>query len=385
MDYYLGYYQIHITWIGTVVCFILLFMMAYGIAYIVEKRLKVKDRWWYKILLIVLFLPVPLLCVLIPIELYNYLGDGKLHELYILHKDNKTRLVVWFAREGFVTMGSVYSHRLKSYDFETGKQIGCLDLAIDTGINNYKIFGLFDNNRTWGYRYGYGPELLDLYEPRVLFTLEDILRRNPQLGKIIRIAPSKYDYVFNPRTKGFKVVTAWGEIYEIGTDLKAVPAEDIPNLHEDSVKSDSPWPYREWDFEYPPDEKGKAIKAKDALLSPDRAVLLNPEIVSRLGEEVQSLDKAWVMHWSAQVKNPILSRPIYLPAGDCLLSYVNENGEIIIQYNLHQLLGHEKFRAYSTTCLNGDMYVFVSKAEYTLTALRVDRDTGKILGRIDYL
>jgi len=90
------------------------------------------------------------------------------------------------------------------------------------------------------------------------------------------------------------------------------------------------------------------------------------------------------MHWTARKRNPILTMPKYLPAGDCLLSYVNENGEIIIQHNLHQLMGHEKFRAHSVTCHNNEMFVFVSKAEFTLTALRVDRNTGEILGRIDY-
>ena len=95
-------------------------------------------------------------------------------------------------------------------------------------------------------------------------------------------------------------------------------------------------------------------------------------------------DKAWVMHWSALLKTDVLMRLSDRSAGDCLLSYLNENGEIIIQYNLHQLLGHKKFRAYAVTCHNNNMFVFVSKAEYTLTALKVDRNTGKILDRTDY-
>ncbi len=385
MNYYLGYYQNSITLISTIVCFALFFMIAYGLAYMVKKRLKAKEKWWYKIFLIILFLSVPLLCVLIPIFLYTYLCNGKLNKLYIFQKDNNTRLVVSFVQEGFVTMGSVYSHLLKSYDFKTGKRCGNIDLATDTGLENYEIFGFIDNNRAWGYRYGYGVELLDLYEPKVLFDTEEILRRNPQLGNIIDLAPGRYDYVFNPRTKGIKVVTTWGEIYEIGTDLKAVPAKDVPNHPEESVEKDSLPPYREWDFVYLPiGVVGKALKAKDAPLSPNRAVLIKPEMVSRMGEEVRSLDKAWVMHWTARKRNPILAMPKYLPAGDCLLSYVNENGEIIIQHNLHQLMGHEKFRAYSVTCHNNEMFVFVSKAEFTLTALRVDRDTGEILGRIDY-
>ena len=385
MNYYLGYYQTFLTFLATLVCFILLLWIVYRFYFFLQNRFKIEDKWWYKILSIIMFLSVPLLCVLIPIFLYTYLCNGKVNELYIYQKDNNTRLVVSFLQEGFVTMGSVYSHLLKSYDFKTGKRCGNVDLAIDTGPENYEIYGLIDNYRAWGYRYRYGVELLDLYEAKVLCDTEEILRRNPQLGDLIDIAPGKYDYVFNPRTKGIKVVTAWGEIYEIGTDLKAIPAKDIPYLPEEPVESDSLQTYREWDSVYlPPGVVGKAFKAKDAPLSPNHAVLIYPVMVSRMGEEVKSLDKAWVMHWSTLLESSQPRRLRDRVAGDCLLSYVNENGEIIIQYNLRELMGHKKFKAYSVTCHNNEMFVFISKAEFSLTALRVDRDTGEILGRVDY-
>lgn len=387
MNYYLGYYQTLLTMTGTVILFILFWNIARKIDIFSNNRFKVGDRWWYKILSIIMYLSVALFSVLIPMMLYLDLCNGKVENLQILHKDKNTRLVVSFVQEGFVTIGSVYSQMLKSYDFKTGKQLGNIDLTFDSGPDNYEIYGPFDDHLAWGYRYRYGIELIDLFESKVLYDTEEILRRNPQLGDIIDLAPGKYDYIFNYRTKGLKVVTSWGEIYEIGTDLKAVPATDIPYIPRDSVESapSSPWPYREWGEVYlAPGVEGKGFKAKDVPLSPNRAVLIYPVMVYRIGEKVKSLDKAWVMHWSG-LSYP--AQPTSLRdrvTGDCLLSYINENGETIIKYNLHQLLGHDKFRAYAVTCINDDMYIFVSKAEFSLSALRVDQNTGKILGRIDY-
>ncbi len=372
MNYYLGVYEFPILFIGSIVCLFMLLAIFWDVAFWLDNRLELKEKW-SRVLLVTSLLTGIGLFVLLLNTVPDYLRDGEVNELYILNKDNQTRLVVRFTRVDTPGGMDHYSHQLKSYDFATGEEYGQQGLAVRYYIDDYRIYGAFDNNKAWGYSRQNGIKLLDLFQPKLLCDQEEILERNPQLGKMIRLSPGRNNYVVNPRTKGLRVSTAQGKVYEIGMDLKAIRPKDVKVTPKKSSKSDPPRPIQKWHIEGLPGTYGKAVYAAGAKLSPNKAVLLYPERVHRWGQKALSLDKAWVMHWS------LIGR-----AGECLLSYVNKNGELIHQINLRRFFNNKRAQPYTVTFYKGEMFVFVSKAEYTLTALRVDPDTGKILGRVDY-
>jgi hypothetical protein len=218
-----------------------------------------------------------------------------------------------------------------------------------------------------------GVKLLNLYKPELIYEEKDILRRNPQLGKMIRLAPGKYNYVFDAFTHNLKIVDAQGEIYSLDTDLKAIPTRELQTAPREKPTKSTPSTGPKWYFEMLDSRHQKVVRNAETSLSANKVVLFDPQFVSRWGEQVKSLDKIWVMHWSIQGEE-----------GDCLLSYLNANGEEINRINLREYFNDKWVGPYTATWYAGEVLIFVTKEYYTLSMLRTDSGSGRILGRVDY-
>jgi len=373
MNYYLSEYEFFILFPATFACLVLLLVLFAGLAFWAKTRLKLKGRTFNILLTIAVFSSAVSLWFLLN-NVPDLLTDGKVCDLYLQDRGDETRLVVWFTRvDTPAGIATVYSQRLKSYDFQTGKQRGRLDLARRYYLDDYRLFGPFDEHLAWGYSGQNGLKLVSLFEPELLFGQDRILERNPQLGPEIRLSPGSYGYIFNPGTHGLKVATARGEIFEVQPDLRALPAGEVRGGPTRESKEDTDAPHVKWCFDRLPETRAKAVHAVGTALSPERKPLWDPELVSRWGTRALGWNRVWVLHWSEAQGE-----------ADCLVSLMKENGEELYQINLNRLLGKPGVRPYAFTFVDGEMVLFVTRKGTTLTALTIDRETGEVLGRTDY-
>lgn len=157
----------------------------------------------------------------------DYLNDGRVKNIYIVEKNDDVRLVVWFVREDTPAgMARVYSHRLKSYDIDTGECCARLTLSRRYRYKDYTIFGPFEQV-AWGYSGQKGMAYLDVFDAESVADEKEILRRNPVLGDHVRLTQGPDGKRFDPVTLGLYVFTANGDIYRIDPDLKATHVETI--------------------------------------------------------------------------------------------------------------------------------------------------------------
>ena len=368
MNYFLNNYR-YIVYLFTAIIFALLvFPISFIINIWVEDHFKVSEKWETPITFIFIIGSV-LLYIYLMANSVDFLNDSEISYVFIQEKDNETRLVAWFTRVDHPAgISTAYSHRLKSYNINNGRQVGRQNLLRRSWINDYSIYGPFDN-KAWGYSHKSGVQLLDLYEPKILYTNKEILARNPQLGAKINIYEGSYYSVYEPGSHGIYVVSANGKIYRITPDLKAVFAEDIAI---ETIKEDKDYS-RKWLIRDIKDTDAKFVHAEGARLSSDSKAFISPKKVEYLDAFSQKNDKIWIMHLSSNETD-----------ADCLISYINENGQEIKCINLREIFKNKKAKPYFALIRDNEVYIYITCSYYTLTALRTDIKKGDITGRINY-
>lgn len=171
------------------------------------------------------------LCIFSYYAINAQFNDGRINQLYI--NDDPPRLAVWFTRTDSIELANYYAHRLKTFDLEKGTLLGRLDLAKWEGINDFELFGPFDG-KAWGYSKKTGVRLLDLFQAKVLFSQEEILKRHPELAKPLKA------YAFDPQTNMLYMVAANGKFYGIYPDLKVLPLRvDVAVLYPKAAEKNS--------------------------------------------------------------------------------------------------------------------------------------------------
>ena len=368
MNYFLNNYSF-ISHLFTAIIFaILVFPISFRLNIWVEDHFNVSEKWETPVTFIFIIASVLLYIFLLGNSI-DYLNDGEIKYVFIQEKGNKTRLVIWFTRvDTPAGISTAYSHRLKSYNINNGKQVGRQNLLRRSWINDYSIYGPF-GNKAWGYSQKSGVQLLDLYKPKILYTNKEILARNPQLSTKINIYVGSYYSVYEPGSHGIYVVNATGNIYRITPDLQAVFAEDITRETIKEYKDYS----RKWLIRDIRDTDAKFVHADGARLSSDSKAFISPEIIEYWNNYTQNIDKIWIMHWSSNDAD-----------ADCLISYINENGQEIKCINLKEIFKNKKTRPYFALLHNNEVYIFITCSYYILTALRIDVKKGNILGAINY-
>ena len=371
MGYYLNVagYKVAIIALGAFVFIFLMFQITLGLTTIASRKFMLTARRTSVLISFSIFASA-IITYFALIYIPDYINDGKIHRVYFLKDGTKDRLVVWFTRVDHPAgVGTEYSHRLKSYDFKTGKQLGRQNLARRYYCNNYRIFGPFEDNSAWGFTSQNGLKLINLAEPKVLASEEQILKQNPELGNVIFLVQHN---VFDPVTHGLYVSTNKGVIFRIDPDLKAAAKKDIPESNRFFQRKPLTVNRRKWVFNKQAGSQKKTIHAYGVNLTQDAKGLLSPKIVPRWDDELLSQDKIWVMHWQDLSRKP-----------NCLLSYMDADGRELKQINVQDLF--KKYtEPYSVALQNGEMYIFMSREGYTLSALQVASESGTVLHRIDY-
>lgn len=367
MNYFLNVYKLPILFLSF---FLILIPFFYIFNYLYDKLSNHFNfsKIWLIIFTLVYVIMSIILPILIVFKLHDFLSDGKITDIFILNKENETRLVVWFTRIDPANMIDVYTHRLKSFDIYNGRQFGKKNLVIRKHINDYDIWGPFDNN-AWGYSKKTGIHFLDLFQPEILFTNKDILCKNPQLGSLIQIAPGSYNSVYDPISHELYIVNAKGIIYKIDTNLNAVFAGEVKK---DKIEYHKNY-LQEWIIEDIIDSEEKIIHISSENISKNYRTFFSPSIIKNLNEENINIDKTWIMHRSSNDQD-----------ADCLISYIKDDGQEINRINIKEIFKNKRAEPCIILFHNGELYIFITIDGYTLSALRTDTEKGNILGRINY-
>ena len=268
--------------------------------------------------------------VLVPVP--DYLNDGHFKNIYLVQKNDAVRLVVFFQREdepsGF---SEVYSHRIKSFDLQTGEASGRLTLTNRHVSNDFAIYGPF-NEHAWGYSAKEGLLFLDMFDAQVLADQQSVLSQNPELGKEVRITKGPTNYWFDPVTYGLYLSAASGDIFRLNPDLNATPTSSIDYSKEIHNKETCAVCLQEARF----------IDVKN----------------SRAGWSVNKTQKQ-------------------------ILQFRNESGKIMSTIDIDTFFDDNRF-LYAAARLKDEVWLFTSMENYRLSAIRTEASTGKIIGVVDY-
>lgn len=331
MSYFLDTYEWPFVFIAGLIVLAVLLMAYCYLAYRTTKRLKSSSKW-------VSFSQVlAVLGAVISFFLFlcygpDYLNDGRIEHIYLVEKNNHKRLVVWFTRKDTPAgMTWVYSHRIKSFDLDTGGQRGRLTLSRRYWPNDYRIFGPFDHF-AWGYTHQNGMVYLDLFEADAVADEKDILKRNPELGGEVHLVTGKGARRFDPVTFGLYVYTANGDIYRINPDLKATNVRSIDT------------------------SKERHVKETCAACRHDAQFI-----------DIEKAKTGWVK--SAR--------------DDAILRFTDKGGRTLNVINLHAMFDDRSY-LYAAAHVRDEIWLFATMERYNLSAIRTDAHTGKLIGQIDY-
>ena len=331
MSYFLDTYGTLISFIGGFVVLVVLLIVYCTIADWISKRLRLNRKMQSILIGAAVFGAAISLYALI---LYapDYLNDGRIRNIFIIEKNGDHRLVVWFVREDTPAgMTRVYSHRIKSFDLDTGEPRGRLTLSRRYLFNDYTIFGPFEEY-AWGYSGHNGMVYLDMFEAIAVAREEEILKRNPVLGDKIRLTKGPNKKRFDPVSFGLYVYTANGGIYRLDPSLNATNVTTL-------------------DLE-------KQIH--------DRAACA----VCRHMDQFIDIEKA-TTGWGYDDKSE--ERLRYRDAGGRTLNTINL-----------QALFDRKRHLYAVARVRDELWLFATMERYRLSAIRTEAGSGKILGIIDY-
>ena len=331
MSYFLDTYGIPFSFIGGFIALVILLITYCAIAEWISKRFRLNRKMQSALLGAAVFGAAISLYVLM-LHVPDYLNDGRIRNIYIVEKSGDTRLVVWFIREDTPAgMTRVYSHRIKSFDLETGEPCGRLTLSRRYLFNDYTIYGPFDQF-AWGYSGNNGMAFLDMFDAAIVADEQEILERNPVLGDKIRLTTGPDKKRFDPVSFGLYMYTANGDIYRIDPDLKAsnVKTLNIENQVHDTASC----------------------------------------AVCRHMSQFIDIEKA-TSGWGYD-GNP-----------EGVLSYRDKNGRALNTISLYELFDDKRY-IYAVARVKGETWLFATMNRYRLSAIRTEVGSGKILGIVDY-
>ncbi|MFH1873575.1 MAG: hypothetical protein ABH859_00100 [Pseudomonadota bacterium] len=332
-----------------------------------------KSKKWTFIFLALLCLIGSLIGTSKFLNLYN---QGGLKEFFILDAQGRPQLTAWLTRIYSKRVGADYDQRLETFDLMSGKRLATTQIVDKYYSNEYRLFKPFAN-KAWGYNRKVGIQLLDLTKPEVIADEEKILQLNPKLGD--KISLYRGDNVYDPINRDLYVVGADNKTYRLDMDLQAVAAQKIP---EHDIDYDAVWRFtKDWYFDYVKGSLGRQVHKQGVVLAADSAVLLDPEFVPEINPLVKRKDKVWLAHKSAIIGNY-----------DSLISYIDSDGQELNKINLPELFKKQEPKVLATLTRDNDILIFVGIGQthhasikgFSFNAIRVDKETGKILDEIKY-
>lgn len=299
--------------------------------------------------------------------------NGEIKEFFFFDNDSLSQLTVWYSLERGGRGATYIREKLKAYDLQTGKVLGSVILSKDMF---YKLYAC-DRNEAWGYCKKNGVQLLDLVKPGVIATEQELLKRNPQLGKQVTLYLRN---VYDPVTNILHVFSADSQVYGLDADLKATIKENVPERLPPEKKG---WDFaKEWYFYDLPHHLGEHLHKKKAECSANSATLLGPKLIKEFNKNVKQKDKVWTIHKSAIIGEY-----------DLLLSLVVPNGEELARLNFQKILKKDKWpKVLGTYTTDTDVFIFITSGiqfkynieGYSFKALRTDAKSGELLEQINY-
>jgi len=308
-------------------------------------------------------------------KLLSSYDHGGIKKLYIVKAEQELTLSVWFTKKYSQKVGADYDQKLMSFDLFTGAPHGSVVMVQRDHSDEYKIYWT-SGAKAWGVSQKEGVQLLDLEAPKILATEKELLTHNPDLKTI---QPYSGDTIFDTKTDELYIKVANNYIYKLKKDMSAVLVNIIPvseasdNREWKSIKN--------WSFYKLKDSMGRHAHLEGVKCSPQSATLLEPEYIAELNTEIISRNKAWVLHKSAMLGDY-----------DSLISLISSDGVEHHRINLAKIFEDHIAKAIYTYTTDDEILVFISRGMtsqssvlgLTLTALRTDASTGKLLDRIDY-
>lgn len=274
-------------------------------------------------------------------KLEDNLNHGVIKELFILDSDGNPLLTLWLMRVHKIKKGSFYDQRLETFELESGKAIGMVEMQHRKEASNYRLYWPFGSKTIWG---------IDENEKAQLFSLTQpgFLKNTDPVPKFIENARDGwYNRVANFKQRGW---------YEKG-----------------------------WTFRGAIESLGQNLIGPEGKLDSKSTTLLNPVFIEELSTKPEIKNKIWIFHKSG-IHNNI----------EPLISYVDFNGKELNRINLNKIFSKTKVRPCAIYTGEKEVMVFVTCGDnkkaylaenlgFTLSALRFDRSAGKYIGRIDYI
>lgn len=331
-------------------CFINLFIL-FGLILvlaIIAKRYNLSK----KILIVLVIITVP------PLLFFSFTNiildpyhQGVVRELFIFDDDDKTLLSVWLTRIHTKRFGANFEQRLQTFDLESGQSLGTIEMVKKHYSNDYQFYWDKESN-AWG------------YQPKTT-------KQSEQVHHINLVKP---------------------ELIETSDNLP----QSKPTIKEG-------WPLRigyfeilNWKFQSISQNIGKNLIGPGGKITDESSILLEPNFIEELNTKEEIKNKIWISHKSA-----------ILGDYEQIVSYIDSNGQEINKINLSELfeMGKIEFNCENKNICDGiiqtvatytydnEIFIFITRGEnfmssdsgFTLTAIRTDKETGKILGQIDYI
>ncbi len=371
------FYYIHGKLLFFLGLFITLLCLAsvFFIVFKLSKRLKFIDKKFKLIMVPVVFIALfgsffGFAKILDPFH------QGGVKEIYIFNADGKSYLTTWLTRYHFKRFGADYDQRLETFELNSGKLLGIAQMVKRHYDDEYRIYWS-GGDKAWGYSTETGIQLLDMQKPKVLATEQDILKQN-SIGKKIKLY--SWGSAYSPQQHALYVVAANGQYYRLGYNLKATPVKKVSS-EAPFVKTNLDFA-KNWQFYYLRENLGAHLHIKGATCSPESKTLLEPKFISEQNTNVRKKDKVWVRHKSGLYKE-----------SDLLLSYIAANGEQLNSFNLTKMFDDPNLNVISTFTREKNSLIFIGVGDrsrtntdgFALYALRVDKDSGELLGKITYI
>ena len=300
-----------------------------------------------------------------------------LKKTFIFKDQGKYRLAVWMVHERLHGKSGVKSRdRMMSFDLDTGVSLGDVDISPMRSGGSYSIYWS-GGDKAWSMDDMTGLRLLSLGRPAVLADRGKILASNPELGGSFRVVSPVYDN----ETHLIHVRGKKGD-YALDYSLKLRPYRRSGKyLAFHKLK----WKFtKQWVFRYAKGSIRELVHAKGSELDAKAVELLYPKFVPEFNLEEQGKKDLWLKHQSA------LHGQI-----DILMSLVTDKGAEINRLNLTRLFPNGKIKVLGTYTRDSTVFLLIGTGEnsrkhvdsidvHTLSALRVDRKTGRMLERVVY-
>gem|GEM_PF-2788439 len=302
--------------------------------------------------------------------------DGGLKRIYIFETNGKPCLSTWLTRYHFKRFGAVHDQRLKTFELETGKPMGMVQMVKKHYSDEYRLYWS-GGDKAWGYSRETGIQLLDMLEPQILAEEQEILKQNPELGGRIKLYP--WGNAYDPQQHTLYVIAADGQYYRLDYQLKAMSVKEV-SFNDSFVKKSLNFTEK-WQF-YPLRESlGVHLHARGDRCSPESMILLEPEFIPEQNTFAHRKNKIWVTCKSTLSED-----------SDLLLSYIKGNGQKISDFNLTKMFDVKYIKVLSTLTRSKDIFIFIGVGAairtnvdgFALYALKVDKGSGELIKEIHY-